>query len=88
MTAFADDLVILSKGESVAESENYMKLEMRKVMERAQNEQIKFNENKSKIMLMPRRRRRERNEIEIHVSNKPLTQINSIKSLVLYLIIN
>jgi hypothetical protein len=33
MIAFADDLIILTRGESVVEAENYTNLEMRKVME-------------------------------------------------------
>jgi hypothetical protein len=45
--AFANDLVILTRGESVVEAENYMNLEMRKILERAQNNKLKFNENKS-----------------------------------------
>ena len=56
--AFADDLIILTRGERVVEAENYMNLEMRKIQEWAQNK-LKFNENKSEVMLMTRRRRRE-----------------------------
>jgi hypothetical protein len=81
MIAFADDLIILTRGESVAEAENFMNLEMGKAMEWAQKNKLKFNENKSKVMLMTRRRRRERKEIGIYVNNKPLTQVNSIKYL-------
>jgi hypothetical protein len=33
MIAFADALIILTRGESVVETENYMNLEMRKEME-------------------------------------------------------
>ena len=48
--AFADDLIILTRGESVVEAENYMNLEMRKILDWAQNNKLKFNENKSKVM--------------------------------------
>jgi hypothetical protein len=58
--AFADDLIILTRRESVDEAENYMNLEMMKILEWAQNNKLKFNENKSKVMLMSRRRRREK----------------------------
>ena len=60
VTAFADDLIILTRGETVAEAENYMNLELRKIQEWAQNNKMKFNENKSKVMLMSRRKRKER----------------------------
>jgi hypothetical protein len=56
--AFADDLIILNRGESVGEAENYMNLEMKEVLEWAQNNKLEFNENKLKVMLMSGRRRR------------------------------
>jgi len=70
----------VTRGESVVEAENYMNLEMRKILEWAQNNKLKFNENKLKVMLMSRRRRTERKEIEIYV-NKTLKQVNSTKYL-------
>ena len=79
--AFAGDLITLTRGESVIEAENYMNLEMRKILEWAQNNKLKFNGNKSKVMLMSRRRRRVRKEIEIYVNNKTLKQVNSIEYL-------
>jgi hypothetical protein len=56
--AFADDLIILTRGESVVEAENYMNLEMRKIQDWSQNNKLKFNANKSQVMLMSRRKRR------------------------------
>ena len=79
--AFADDLIILTRGETVVEAENYMNLEMRKIQDWAQNNKLKFNENKSKVMLMSRRKRREKKDIEIYVNNKKLQQVTSIKYL-------
>jgi len=35
--AFADDLIILTKGESIVEAENYMNLELRKISDWDQN---------------------------------------------------
>jgi len=58
-----------------------MNLEMRKILEWARNNKLKFNENRSNDMLMSRRRRTERKEIEIYVNNKTLEQVNSIKYL-------
>ena len=58
--AFADDLLILTRGETVVEAENYMNLEARKIQEWEQNNKLKFNENKSKVMLMTRRKRKEK----------------------------
>jgi len=56
--AFADDLMILTRGDSGVEAENYTNLEMRKIQEWAINNKIMFNETKSKVMLMTHRKRR------------------------------
>ena len=58
--AFADDLIILIRGETVAEAENYRNLELRNLQEWAQNNKMKFNENKSKVMLMSRRKEKKK----------------------------
>ena len=72
---FADDVILLTRRESVVEAENYMNLEMRKILKGAKNNKLKFNENKSKVTLMSRSSRRERKEIEIYVNNKTLKQL-------------
>ena len=59
-TAFADNLIILTRGETVTEAENFMNLELTKIQKWAQNNKLVFNENKSKVMLMSQRKRRER----------------------------
>jgi hypothetical protein len=79
--AFADNLMILISRETVIEAENYMNLEVRKILEWAINNKPKFTENKSKVMLMSCRRRREKKEREIYVNNKILKQFNSLKYL-------
>jgi len=79
--AFADDLVILTKGDTTAEAENYMNLELQKISNWAQNNKLKFNENKSKTMLLSRRRRKERKEVELYVNNRIIEQVNTIKYL-------
>ena len=56
--AFADDLIILTKGESIVEAENYTNLKLRIVSDWAQKNKLTFNENKTKVMLMSRRKRK------------------------------
>ena len=73
--AFADDLMILTRGETVVQAENYMNLEMRKIQEWDRNNKITFRENKSKVMLMTCRRRREKKVIEIYVNNKSYNRL-------------
>jgi hypothetical protein len=57
--AFADDLLVLTKVESIKEAENYMNVELRKNSDWAQNNKLKFKEHKSKVMLMSRRKRKQ-----------------------------
>jgi len=63
--AFADDLITLTKGESIVEAENYTNFELRKISDWAQKNKLTFNENKSKVMLMFSRKRKEKKEVEI-----------------------
>jgi len=79
--SFADDLIILTEGESIVEDENFMNLELRKISDWAQNNKLMFNEHKSKVMLMSRRKRKEKKDVEIYLNNKSLEQVNSIKYL-------
>jgi hypothetical protein len=58
--AFADDLIVLTEGESEIGAENYRNLELRKISDWAQNNKLKFNEHKSKVTLMSRRERKEK----------------------------
>ena len=46
--AFADDLIMLTKGESIVEVKNYTNLELRKISDWVQKNKLTFNENKSK----------------------------------------
>jgi len=58
--AFADDLIVLTRGDTVVEAENYMNIEMKKIMDWVTNNRLMVNENKSRTMLMSRRRRKEK----------------------------
>jgi len=77
--ALARDLIILSKGESIAKAENYMNMELRKISDWVHNNKLRVNGHKSKVMLMTHRKRKERKKVEIYINNKILEQVNSIK---------
>jgi len=61
---FADDLIILTKGESIVEAGYYKNLKLRKISDWAQKNKLMFNENKSKVMIMSRRKKK---EVEIYL---------------------
>jgi hypothetical protein len=50
--AYADDLMILVKGTTQVEVENYANIETQNVAKWARNNKINFNDQKSKIMVI------------------------------------
>jgi hypothetical protein len=77
--AFADDLLIMTKAESIPEAENIMNSELSKISTWAGEHKLQFNEQKSQVMLLTRRKRKENKEIKIYLNNRPLIQVNSMK---------
>jgi hypothetical protein len=73
--AFADDLIIITRGTTVREAENIANIELSKIYSWAKDNKIRFNEQKSKSMLLMRRKRRERKELEIYLNYKPFMQV-------------
>ena len=57
--AFADDLPIAVRAETVRKAENHANIEVRKISNWAKENKITFNERKSKVMMISRRKRRE-----------------------------
>ena len=79
--AFADDLILATRGRTVIEAENMANIELTKISAWARDNKIHFNEQKSKTMLMSRRKRKERKEVEIYMNSRLLTQVHSLKYL-------
>jgi hypothetical protein len=78
--AFADDLILAIRGETVSEAENFSNLEMSKITAWSKSNKVSFNEEKSKVMLISRKRK-EAKEINIYLHNKPLEQVTTMKYL-------
>ena len=81
VVAFADDLVVMIKAESVGEAENIANVEISKIAQWARGNKLRFNEGKSKVMLLTRRKRKEQKEIAVYLNNKAIPQVNSLKYL-------
>jgi len=79
--AFADYLILVTRGESVTAVENYSNAELSKIALWSKNNKIIFNESKSKVMLVSRRKRREHRNITVYLNNKPLEQVTRMKYL-------
>ena len=79
MVAYADDLIMATRVESLRAVENYTKVELSKIKGLSKNNKIKFNDTKSKVMLVSRRKRKENKNITVYLNNKPLEQVTQIK---------
>jgi len=81
MVAYADDVMLAVKAESIREAENLTNIEMGKIIKWAKNNKINFNENKSKAMLITRRKRKENKKIAVYMNNKRLEQVQTFRYL-------
>ena len=79
--AFADDLLLITRGESVREAENFANIEMSKINAWSKRKKVGFNEAKSKTMLISRKKRKEAKVIKIYFNNKPIEQVTAMKYL-------
>ena len=81
VVAFADDLILTIRADSISEAENIANIEMGKIAMWAKNNKTEFNEEKSKVMLMTRRKRKEQNKILVYIKNKAIPQVQKLKYL-------
>jgi len=79
--AFADDLILATRGKTDIEAENISNSELTKISAWATANKIRFNEKKSNTMLLSRRKRKERKDLELYLNFHPLTQVTSLKYL-------
>jgi hypothetical protein len=81
VVAYADDLLVATKGDSVRAVENYANVELGKIDGWSRRNKIKFNDKKSKVMPVTRRKRREEKRITLYLHFKPLEQVTQMKYL-------
>ena len=79
--AYADDLMILVKGSSQVEVENYANIETQKVATWARNNKTSFNDQKSKVLVITKKKPKNKRDIRIFLNNKKLQQTDTLKYL-------
>jgi hypothetical protein len=79
--AFADDLLLAMKAESIREAKNITNIEMNKILTWAKNNKLTLNEEKSKAMVITRRKRKENKEISVYMNNNIIEQVQKMKYL-------
>jgi hypothetical protein len=75
--AFADDLLMAVKADSIREAENVTIIEMNKILIWAKNNKIIFNEQQSKVMVISGRKRKENKNISVYMNNNLLEQVQT-----------
>jgi hypothetical protein len=61
--AFADDLLVLTRGKSALHTENYANQDLKKIENWARENKMHFNENKSNILLVTKKTSRDSRNI-------------------------
>jgi hypothetical protein len=79
--AFPGDLILVTRGKTVVDAENFTNTELSKITAWEKNYKIEFNDDKSTAMLVSRRKQNERKEINVFLNYKRLKQVNKIKYL-------
>ena len=77
VVAYADDLIIATRGDTIRAVENYAKVEMSKINECSRRNNIKFNDKKSKAMLVTRRKRRKDKTSNFNCNSNLSNKLNS-----------
>jgi hypothetical protein len=78
---YADDLIILIKGKTQIEVENYSNTETQKFATWARNNKIICNGQKSKLMVITRRKPENKRDFKIYLNNKKLQEDETIQYL-------
>jgi hypothetical protein len=82
--AFADDLLVLTRGKYVMEAENYANQDLQKIESWARVNKMQFNENKSKVLLVTTKTSEDNRTLNIYLNNKRLGQVSELKYLGIY----
>jgi hypothetical protein len=80
VVAFANDLIMATRGELVRAVENYVNVELSKIDGYSKNKN-KFNDKISKVILISRRKRKENKNITVYLNHIPLDQVTQMKYL-------
>ena len=69
------------RGKTACEAEIFSNGELSKITASSKIDKITFHEEKFKVLLISRRKRKETKETTVHLNNKPMEQVNTIKYL-------
>ena len=82
--AFADDLLVLTRGKSAVYAENYANEDLKKTENWARENKMHFNENNSNVLLVTTKTSGDNGALNIYPNNKRLEQVSELKFLGIY----
>ena len=82
--AFADDLLVQTRGKSAVDAENYPNQDLKIIENWARENKMHFNENKSNILLVTTKTSGDNRTLNIYLNNKRLEQVSDLKYLGIY----
>ena len=78
VTAFAEDLLVLTRGKFDLDAKKYAKQVLKKIENRARENKTHFRESKSKILLVTTKTSEDNRTLNIYLNNKRLEQVSEI----------
>ena len=84
VVAFADDLVVLTKGVTRIDAENYANVDVYKIQNWASQNKVAFNDSKSQVLLISKKRKDHAEKIKIYLNHKTVEQVTELKYLGIY----
>ena len=81
--AFADDLIVLTRGTCKTETENYANKDLKKIERLANDNKIEFNDKKFKVLFISRKRC-DGKEVKIYWNYRKLDHYEEMKYLGIY----
>jgi len=82
--AFADDLLVLTRGKCTLDAENYANQDLQKIENWAMENKRHFNENESKVLLVTTKTSGDNRTLNIYLNNNHLEQVSELKYLGIY----
>jgi len=83
--AFADVLMVLTRGKCTLDAENYTNQDLKKITNWARENKMNFNGNKSEVLLVTTKTSGANRTLNIYLNNKSLEQVSELKHIGIYL---
>jgi len=82
--AFADDLLVLTRGKSALDAENYANQDLKKIENWVRENKMHFNENMSNVLLVTTKTSGDNRKLNNYLNIKCLEQVSELKYLGIY----